>query len=240
MPPLTPTISRVDRLRQLETEVRARNADLARDLWRMGNTLREVRRDELWRDGGYKGFDSWLAATGVTGRTTAYKAMRVSRVFAEEMAARFGTEKLVAALSYLNATSKEEQPGDLLAVQVRVRDEDGAWAAVPFVEASASQIREAASSLGQQKRRRALPAELRKRVTRLNKRVARSKGGDRSARLRLRRNKAGKVMVSLTSVPLDEFETYVAKVRAELRQDAVGGGAGAQVGDGEAGVGAKS
>ncbi len=213
-------LARTDRLRHLETQVRARNADLARDLWRMGNDLREVRRDELWRQGGYTGFDHWLANTGVTGRTTAYKAMRVARAFAEEMAARFGTEKLVAGLAYLNATAKEEQPGDLLAVQVKVRDEAGSWTSVPFVEASAGQIREAATSLNQRKRKRAVPAKLRKRVERLNQTVAKSKAAFNSARVGVRKDKTGQVMVSLTSVPLAELEAYVAKVRAELTAEA--------------------
>lgn len=211
-----PAIARRQRLRDLETEVRTRNADLARNLWHMGNALREVQRDELWRDDDHAGFDDWLAATRVTGRSTAYKAMRVAAVFNEEMAARFGTEKLAAGLSYLDATGKDEQPGELLAVRVKIRDETGAWTGVPFLDASVRQIREAVAHLNQARHSRALPEDLRERVQRINAEVPEVAQAFKTTRVSVRRNKAGQVTVSLASVPLDQFDAYVAEVRGRL------------------------
>ena len=211
-----PAITRRHRLRDLETEVRTHNADLARHLWHMGNALREVQRDELWREGDHAGFDPWLAVTGVTGRSTAYKAMRVAAVFNEEMAVRFGTEKLAAGLSYLDATGKTEKPGELLAVRVKIRDESGAWTGVPFLDASVRQIREAVSHLNQSRHSRTLPDDLRQRVQRINLEMPAVAQAFKTARVSVRRNKAGQVTVSLASVPLEQFDAYVAEVRGRL------------------------
>lgn len=211
-----PDLTRRDRLPALEAEVRTRIATIARDLWHIGQALREVQRDELWRDGGHASFEAWLQQTRVLGRATAYKALRVAEHFSEDAAVRLGTEKLDATVAYLNATAKEEEPGDILAGGIRVRGVDGAWTRVPYLEASAAQVRQAASDLNTTRRRAGQPRELRDRVDRLNADLPRSKKAFQAARVQARTTKAGQVLVSLTGVPLEHLEAYVAEVRARL------------------------
>lgn len=209
--------ARRTRLHELEAEVRARNADLARDLWRMGDALREIQYAELWRDD-HDSFESWLASFAVTGRSTAYKAMRVAEVFGEEMAVRFGTEKLDAAVTYLSATAKDEEPGDVLALHPRVRGSKGTWTTVPFLQASRVQIRTATSLLSQSKRGAGLPGDLRTRVERFNREVPTARRVFRGAKAHVKRRKDGKVVVAVSGVPLELFAEYAAEVVRRLTE----------------------
>lgn len=209
-------LSRSQRLDLLNKVVRQSCAEIARELWQMGQALREVQRDELWRDAGYGGFDAWLEGSQLVGKSTAYKAMRVAEQFGEEMAVRFGTEKLNATLGYLSATGKDEKPGDVMALKVRVRGQDGTWTTVPFVEASASQIRQAVQNVRASQRQAGLPADLRKRAEGLNRDVPKAQPQFRSSRLKVHQDRSGQVLVSVQGVPLEHFEAYVAEVRARL------------------------
>lgn len=209
---------RRNRLKFLVDEIETRVSAVARDLWHMGRAFQEIQRDELWRTSPHPTFEDWVDRDSPVGRSTAYKAMRVAQHFSEDAAARLGTEKLDATVAYLNATAKDEAPGDILATGIRVRGEDGAWTRVPYLEASAAQVRQAATALNVTRRHAGQPRELRQKVDRLNTDLPRTKKAFRTAKVTARTTKAGQVLVSLTGVPLEHLEAYVAEVRARLAE----------------------
>lgn len=211
-----PDLSRRQRLNALESQIRSSYADAARNLWRAGIALCQVRDEELWRDGGHAGFESWLKATGLLGRSSAYKAMRIASEFSEDQAARFGTEKLDAGIRLLAATAKEEQPGDLLAGSVAVRNSDGTFDSVPFVQASPEQIHKAAAQLGHKRRQLGVPKDLRERLEMLHRDLAKAKPSFKATKVAARQDKRGQVLVSVTAMPLEDLEEFVEVVRARL------------------------
>ena len=213
MPPLT----RRDRLRTLETQLRQLYADAARTLWELGRVLTEVQREALWRESGHASFEQWLQDFGLVGRSTAYKAMRISEHFSGEMAARFGPEKLDAGLRYLSATRQEEQAGDLLAVDIRVRGDRGKWTSVPFADATVAQIHEAARNVDQTRSQRNIPTDIRKRVEQLADALPAAPRGTRQGeRVKLLRAADGRLAVTFRSVPIDEIDAFLSAVREAL------------------------
>ena len=81
-------LTRRHRLTDLEAQIRHHYAAAARNLWRTGRALAEVRDQELWRDGGYIGFDAWLLAGKQLG--VGCGAARVSAGWARWLGARMG------------------------------------------------------------------------------------------------------------------------------------------------------
>lgn len=212
------SIDRRNRLHSLEAEVEQRWAEAARNLWQVGRCLLEVRDEELWRDDGHLTFDAWLDSDRVcVGRVSGYKALRVAEHFGGEMAARFGTEKLNAAVSYLQATSKEEKPGDLLALDVRLRGEDGRWHNVPFVDASTAQIRQAIQLLGERRRGSRVPKELHSKISTLNAALPKvAEGRFKTTKVTVKRRRNGQLMLSMQEVPIEDLDAFIAAVRAHL------------------------
>ena len=100
--------------------------------------LARIRREELWAAGRYRDFEDYLARAVDISRRNAYRFMRVADHFSAEIASRYGVSKLDAALRYMGATVADEQPGDILAADIRVLDADGRWVTVALHEASAS------------------------------------------------------------------------------------------------------
>ena len=204
------------RLGALQAEIRRLYADTARSVWHIGACLLEIQRSELWREGGHTSFATWLVESSQPiSAASAWKGMRIAQHFSAEMAARFGSEKLDAAVGYLGATVKDEQPGDLLAVQVRIRGEGGVWTAVPFAEASTGQIREATRALGHKKRVTWAPPEVRAQVAKLNKTLAKAPGLGGAA-VGVRRNRAGRVVLSMSGVPVDGLAAFFALAQGHL------------------------
>lgn len=212
-----PQLTRRHRLSALEQQIREQYAEAARNLWRIGRALAEVRDEELWRDAGHTGFDVWLQATALLGRSTAYKAMRIASEFSEDQAARFGTEKLAAGIRLLSVSAQEEQPGDLLAGSVPIRNRDGTFDSVPFIEASPAQIHQAAAQAAHTRRQRGVPKELKERLELLHRDLAKTKPSLKSTRVVARHDKQGRLLVSVTAIPLEDLEEFVAVVRARLR-----------------------
>lgn len=207
-------LTRRHRLTDLEAQIRQHYAEAARNLWRTGRALAEVRDQELWRDGGHIGFDAWLQATRLLGRSSAYKAMLIASEFSEDQAARFGSEKLAAGVRLLAATAKEEQPGDLLAGNVTIRNSDGTFDSVPFVQASPGQIHQAAAQLGHTRRQRGVPKDLRSKLELLHRDLAKAKPSLKATKVAVRQSKKGTILVSVTALPLEDLEDFVAMIRA--------------------------
>jgi len=223
-----------NRLHALEQEIRDRCADTARSLWQIGQSLLTIRDEELWRQDGHRSFDAWLDAGRIPmSRVSGYKAMRIAEHFGGEMAARFGTEKLDAALSYLQATRRDEQPGDLLGVQIRTRGDDGQWGAVPFVQATATQIRRAAAELGTKRQHTRLPKDLQVKVAELNQALRAHRGAHAAPKVRLQRDKGGRLVLAMEAVAVEDLPAFLEALQTYLLVEGQGAGpAGAR---GEAG-----
>lgn len=211
-----PDLTRRHRLTDLEAQIRESYAHAARNLWRTGRALAEVRDEELWRDAGFPGFDAWLQSTGLLGRSSAYKAMLIASEFSEDQAARFGTEKLAAGVRLLAATAKQEQPGDLLAGSVTIRNSDGTFDSLPFVQASPEQIHQAAAQLGHKRRQRGVSADLRGKLELLHHDLAKAKPSLKATKVAARQDKRGRVLVSVSAMPLEDFEEFAVALRARL------------------------
>jgi hypothetical protein len=187
---------------------------------RSGPTLTggDMRDDELWRAGGFSSFDDYAERGIDVSRTTAYKLMRVAREFNAAIAERYGVEKLDLGLRYLDGTPADERPGDLLASQIRLRDERGRWVTVPFHRAKTREIRDAIALLDDSRQaRRRVSVELGKRARRLADALPPPPAGvSAGARVRLRRARDGRVAVTFTAIPLDALEAFLEAVRAHL------------------------
>lgn len=211
--------ARGTRLADIEQDLEKLEAVAASTIVHAGRRLLEVRRDELWHEDGSRSFTDWLQKKTRFSRASAYKAMDVAEHFTPEMAERFGPEKLWAGLRYVDATGAEEQPGDLVALRVRIRGRDGTWKSIPFTEASTREIHDAVSILKATTsgRENDLPDDLENRIAQLAERLpAAPKGTSRGQRAKIRRGRDGRLALDLKGIPLDEIETVLEVVRAEL------------------------
>lgn len=205
-----------NRLVQLEAQLRSDCAEAARRLWRIGNALLEVRREELWRHRDCTSFNDWLHRYSILSRATAYRAIQVAEQFSGEQAALYGSDKLSAASHYLSATRQKESPGELSALNVRVRDETGAWEAVPFNEASAETIRAAARAIKAAARMRQVPKSVRKQMTNLSAALPTASKRASSRRVSVSRHGSGRLLATFKDVPVDEIPAFIAALQAFL------------------------
>ena len=124
-------------------------------LYRLGEVLRDVEDQELWRASGQPSYALWLEEEAGVARGTAHRAVNVVRNFSEDLAARYGFDKLYQGLRYLELTRAVEQPGDIVALDLRVRGASGRFERVPFHTATVRDILDAIELL--QRRARGLP-----------------------------------------------------------------------------------
>src|SRR4051812_13967918 len=117
---MTDSVAR-QRLESANARVRAHMADAARSLWALGQVCREVDAERLYLEGGYASVGEWAEAEHGLARFTLTKAMAIAEHFSADMAERFGTEKLVSTYRYLQATRREEEAGDALALTFPVQ-----------------------------------------------------------------------------------------------------------------------
>lgn len=207
------------RLRAIHEEIDSLRGEGARVLYRLGVLLREVEEGELWRESGQAGFGAWLENEADIGRSTAYRAIAVATHFNEEIAARYGVDKLYQGLRYLELTRRAEQPGDLIALDLRLRDARGRFITVPFHTASVRQIQDAIQLLGARGSGAAkLEDGLDARLSRLESSLPAPAAGLRQAKRRVEavRTRDGKVSLSFRQIPLDDLEAFVAALRREL------------------------
>ena len=207
------------RLREIGREIHTLRGEGARVLYRLGLLLREVESGELWRSGGFGGFGEWLEEEADIGRSTAYRAMAVVRHFNEEIAARYGFDKLYLGLRYMELTRRAEQPGDLIAADLRLRDARGRFITVPFHEASVRQIQDAiAVQSARRSARPSLDEGLGDRLDRLEAALPAPVAGMRKAKRRVEvlRSRGGEVSLSFRQIPLEQLDAFLQAVRAEL------------------------
>lgn len=208
------------RLRSIKDRLAALSGTAARTLWEYGVLFAEVERDGLWREDDVASFDAWVEQVVGTSRETARKAMVIAEHFSADMAERFGTEKVAAAIRYLEATGRHEQPGDLLALHIRVRGDDGTYTSIPFADASYRQIREAARHVQERRRAGTSPEadpELKQRLRALSNALPEAARPKRGPAVKLARTSDGRPGVRFGAVvPLDELESFVEALREHL------------------------
>jgi hypothetical protein len=218
------------RLMAIKRELREGEARAAGELWRRGMLLLEVQRDELWRADGAASFEGWLVEELELEQVQAWRAATIARHFTEEMAARYGVRKLLATVSYLQATKLDEQPGDVQALTFRVRGPDGRYGKVAFARATARDIEEATRDLRANQRLRlanarekALPGDLKAQAERLAASLPKAPSG-RGPSVKVAARKDGSVVVDLKAVPLEGMREAIAALTVWM--DEVEGGEG--------------
>ncbi len=197
---------RAARAAEIRRALAGLRSQAARTLWRLGALLREVDEERLYLADGAESFTAWLSQHEVAPLRTARRAIRIAAHFSEKVAGRFGSEKLDATVAWLDATSAEEQPGDLMLATVRVRGPGGTFRSVPYPQATASEIRQGtrlllgarAGSGAPRDRQRALAASL----------------GVPTRRLTVRAGEDGQ-RVTLRDATLAELRALVAALEAE-------------------------
>ena len=195
-----------ERLAAIKLAILRLRRDAAHTLWQTGHLLLEVQRDGLWRGDGASSFSAWLQDSFDMPVRTTRIAMRVSEVFSESTAGVYGAARLDAAVSWLEATPRDERPGDLLTARVRIRGPRGTFQSVPFPEATTPQLREATRLLTDGRRRRGPSAVRRDALAELS--------GIAADRLTLAAGEDG-VRVSVRAASIDELRALLAALEAE-------------------------
>jgi hypothetical protein len=194
-------------LRDAERRIDDLKLGAAVALWQLGVVLRAVRDGDLWRERDLPSFSAWLDSERVQiSRRSAGRAMLIAESCTIDLAERFGVRKLEATARWLEALPQDARPDDLYAADVRVRADDGRYAAVALVEATARQMEAAVSDL--KARTAARDADD---LDAARERVA-SVAGERA---RLSRAADGAVVVSVRGLRVEELRALLAALEAE-------------------------
>lgn len=210
------------RLREATDRVRVLKAEGARVLYELGLTLREVEDQALWRAGGHGSFTAWLEDEVEVARTTARRAIEVARHFNADIAVRYGFDKLSLGLRYMALTRNVEQPGDLIAADLRLRGADGRFDSVPFHTATVAQLQDAVAELvaRAQGKRLGKNDELGVRLAALAKVLPPPPKGMSPAaeRVTVAKTRSGKVALTFRQIPLDELDVFIEALRGLREQ----------------------
>jgi hypothetical protein len=211
-------VERVTRLGRLNREIRELEAGVGRDIYEIGRRLATIRDDHLYREAGYTTFTSWVHAEVRLSYATAWRFMHIAEQFNASIARRYGIGKLMAAMRYLEATGAQEQPGDLMAAEIRLRDERGRFFNLSLHDATTQQISQAIALLADVKRgARRIPRSVKQSVARLNDVLPTAPPGTRSGpRIRMLRGDDGRLAYSFQAIPHDGLEAFVTALRVHL------------------------
>ncbi|MBW2704284.1 MAG: hypothetical protein JRF33_25985 [Deltaproteobacteria bacterium] len=150
MKPLTEIEKETKKILQLKEEI-------GQNFWELGQCLLRVSDRQTYKQAGFKTFDRYLGRLGVNiNRSTAYRLMDVARNFSRFIARKHDQSKLIAAIELTKATPQDDQPIDVLAYQIEIRDKAGKTTSTPFEKASVREIKLAANRI----RRRNKPKPL--------------------------------------------------------------------------------
>jgi len=189
--------------------------DVAKNLHAMGVRLTRIKEEALWEHGGYTGFDDYLERGVELGRTTAYELIRISRSFAEPVAAKHGYDKLRAAMTWMATAPREEQTGDVFSSPIKLRDDAGRFETKPMRDASATEIREATEILRDARLGSArITKDVKDRLRHLETQLPEAPRGTQSGqRIRLRRGRDGKIAVTFQAIPLDALREFISALQ---------------------------
>ncbi len=206
-------------LARLTAVVQHAKSEAGRNLYLMGDALRQIRDRRLWAHGDYTSFADYLRNGAAVRRSFAYSLMSVAAQFNVSIAERYGVDKLDAIVAYTRATGRRELPGDVLATDINVRDAGGTFRSVPLHDASAAQIRDATKLLRERaKGRRKPPQPLVDAAERMIDRLPPVKGTRRRGRVTVRQTKDGTTLFNIRDIPADWFDR-LAELAKELPED---------------------
>jgi hypothetical protein len=211
-------LAAANKLERISAEIAELEGKIGRDIYEIGRRLADVRRGCLYEQGGYRGFRAWLDAETSIPHATAWRFMRVAEHFNAAIARRYGVSKLLAAIRFLEATSAHEQAGDLMASEIRIRDDRGRFENISLHEATTQQIAHATVLLFEAKRGAdRIPQRLQRRMERLTEALPQAPPGTRSGkRVRAFRGDDGKLAFSFQAIPEQGLEEFVAALREYL------------------------
>ncbi len=126
----------------LNRDIRKLKGRIGQDVYALGELLCHIRDEQRYKEAGHRSFSQYLAAVDIS-RSQASRLVDIYTHFSAEIARRYGIDKLEAGVAYLRATPEDERPGDLIAADLRLRDERGEELVKPFHEATADEIRAA-------------------------------------------------------------------------------------------------
>ena len=218
------TRERRERLKALVAELEGIDRRAARMMWDWGVRFKEIEDDELWREAGSTSFYAWCEEHTPYSPQTARRAIEVARHFSAEMTEKHGSTKLAATLNYLALTRRDEEAGDVQALEIRFRGEDGTFTTVPFAKASVRQIQsackqlqEAAAARNERAAAKAVDSSLRARIAKLSEVLPEApKGSVRGERLQVHKGRDGEIAVSFKGIPVAELDAFVKAVKAHL------------------------
>jgi len=204
-------------LRALKEKIIEARSHAARDAWLIGVHLARIRREELWRAGGYENFTDFLTRGIDCSRASAYRYLRIAEHFNAEIAGRYGIDKLRLVLRFMAITPAEERPGDIFDVQLRVRGKNGRFQSVSVHEATATQLEEGIQlRQARREQRRRAPRALRARAERVSQALPPPPKGIATRRVRLRKHPEGQVLASFFSIPLEHVGLLFKALKSEL------------------------
>ena len=207
-------------LREITASIQALKGEAAAVLYQLGLLLRQVHERELWRAGGFSSLTDYLEREVDVAPTTARRAIQVARHFNEEIATRYGFDKLSKGLRYMELTRAVEQPGDLIAAELRIRRADGRFGSVPFHTATARQIEDAIQIEVERQRAAAhrTAPDVSARLRALTEALPAVPTGARAAKSRVEATKTrkGEVMLTFKQIPMTELRAFLDAVEREL------------------------
>jgi len=205
-----------EELSRLTEVIHHARSEAGRNLWLIGESLRRVREEELWRAGDYENFTDYLANGALVGRSFAYKLIKIAGQFNQPVAERYGIAKLDAVARYIDVSPEDELPGDVLAADIKIRDASGRFTSLPLHQASTQQIEEATSLIRAEKASKRRPA---KRYLQAAERIAEQlppvKGSRKAGRVRVNKTQDGQLVVSFRDIPIGDIGAFLEAVSKE-------------------------
>lgn len=187
---------------------------IARDFYEVGVRLLDIQHRELWA-GRYDSYTHYLREGLDVSEASAGRYTRIARHFNAEIAGRYGSSKLLAVLSWLSATTPDEQPGDVFAASIRIRGDRGRFELVSMNDASAKQVREATRLLEETRQAaRRVSGPVAEQLDALRQAIPSRTGAEQSVSARL--DSDGEVLLDFRRIELSALPAFIEALREHM------------------------
>jgi hypothetical protein len=95
-------------LEQAEAEIASLQADVKRNAYKLGEVIKRVHEEELWKAKGYGDFAEWVGKETQITRQYSYDLMKLTKEFDEETFVKAGPGKLLPLLAVKDAEKRSE------------------------------------------------------------------------------------------------------------------------------------
>lgn len=208
-------------LERLTETIHQARSEAGRNLWVIGESLRRIREDALWESGSYSTFTDYLERGALVSRSFGYKLIKIAEQFNRPIAEQYGINKLQAVVKYIEVSPTDEQPGDVLAADIQIRDEQGRFVTVPLHDATTTQIEEATSLMKERLASAKRPDDRYvEAAARIAERLPKVKGVSAKQRVKVRKSADGEVFVSFRDVGVGDLGEFVRVVLEEMGDEA--------------------